>query len=197
MSKTQEVFGPLLNFVFSLHTTFITRKFKHVGKDCSIRPVLNMTNPQNISFGNDVSVGIFCWIATNISLKKDPALTFGNRVHVGAYAMIIAADSIKIGNNVLMSERVIILDHTHDYTDVNKAVIDQPIIARGKVIIEDECFIGANAVILGGVHIGKHAVVGANAVVTRDVPAYSVVAGSPAKVIKQYDFKKKAWIAFK
>ena len=195
MPNAQEVFGPFLNIIFNLYTRFITRKFKSVGKGCSIRPVLNITHPQNISLGNDVSIGIFCWIDSNTSLKKSAKLNIGNRVHIGAYAMIIAADEIEIGNNVLMSERVIILDHIHDYTNVNKAVIDQPIVSKGRIVIEDDCFIGANAVIIGNIRVGKHAVIGANSVVTSDVPPFSVVVGAPAKIIKFYDFKKKKWIA--
>lgn len=195
MPKAQEVFSPSLNSVFNLYTKFVTRKCKKVGRGVSIRPILNMTNPQNISFGNDVSVGILCWIDTNISLTKTPKLTIGNRVHIGAYAMIIAAQEIEIGNNVLMSERVIILDHIHDYKNVDMAVIDHPIVSKGKIRIDDDGFIGANVVIMGNVHIGKHAVIGANSVVTRDVPAFSVVAGAPAKVIKQYDLKKKDWVS--
>lgn len=194
MSKAQDVFGPFLNSIFNAYTWFVTRKFKHVGNDCSIRPVLNTTNPQNISLGNDVSIGILCWIATNVSLHKKPKLIIGNRVHIGAYAMIIAANEIRIGNNVLLSERVSILDHVHDYTDVTKGVIDQPIVDRGKIEIGDDSFLGINSVVMGGVTIGKHAVVGANAVVTHDVPSYTVVVGSPAKAIKRYDKKRKIWI---
>ncbi|CAN5154410.1 acyltransferase [soil metagenome] len=194
MPTSQQVFGSVLNSIFNLYTVFVTRKFKKMGVGCSIRPILNTTHSENISFGNDVSVGILCWIDTNISLTPTPKLTMGNRVHIGAYSMIIAANNIEIGNNVLMSERVIILDHIHDYTDVKKAVIDQPIVSKGKIVLEDDCFIGANAVIMENIRIGKHAVVGANSVVTKDVPPFSVVAGIPAKVIKKYDSKKKQWL---
>lgn len=194
MPKAQEVFGPFLNSIFNIYTWFITRKFKHVGNDCSIRPVLNTTHPENISLGDDVSIGILSWVATNTILHKEPKLIIGNRVHIGAYAMIIAANEIHIGNNVLLSERVSILDHAHDYTDNAKAVINQQIVDTGKIEIGDDSFIGINSVILGGVTIGEHAVIGANSVVTRDIPAYSVVAGSPAKVIKQYNFKQKKWV---
>jgi len=194
MSNAKEVFGPFLNGIFYLYTWFVTRKFKHVGNDCSIRPVLNTTHPENISLGNDVSIGILSWIATNTTLHKEPKLIIGNRVHIGAYAVITAANEIRIGNNVLMSERVTILDHIHDYTDNTKAVIDQPIVSKGKIIIEDDCFIGINSAIIGGVKIGKHVVIGANSVVTHDIPEYSVVAGSPAKIIKRYDKKRKIWI---
>lgn len=194
MPKAQKVFGPFFNFIFNLYTILVTRKFGKVGRGVSIRPVLNTHGQKNIFLGDDVSLGLFCWIGTNDSLKKNPKLTIGNRVHIGAYAMIIAADSITIGDNVLMSERVIIVDHLHDYHDPQKAVIDQPLISEGQIIIEDDCFIGAGTVIMGGVTLGKHVVIGANSVVTGNLPPYSVAVGSPAKVIKKYDFGLGKWI---
>lgn len=194
MIKAQKTFGRSFGFVFNFYTRWVTRKFKKVGKDCGIRPVLNLNHPENISLGNDVSLGIFCWIGTNNTLKAKPQLVIGNRVHIGAYSMIIAANKIKIGNNVLFSERVTVLDHYHKYEDVDLPVIDQPIAIKGEVIIEDECFIGINSVIIGNIRIGKHAVIGANSVVTHDVPPFSVVAGVPAKVLKRYDFEKKQWL---
>ena len=194
MPKAQEVFGPFLNILINLYTWFVTRRFKSIGSGVSIRPILNTTHPENISLGDDVSLGLFCWVGTNTDLKEKPKLTIGNLVHIGAYSMIIAANKISIGNNVLMSERVTILDHSHEYEDIKKPVIDQPIVYKGEIIIEDDCFIGVNSVILGNVRIGRHAIIGANAVVTHDVPAFCVVAGQPAKIIKHYDFTKKKWL---
>lgn len=197
MPKAQEVFGPFLNFIFNLYTWFIGRKFGKIGKGCSIRPFINTTHPEYIFLGDDVSIGLLCWIATNTSLskRKPPRLTIGGRVHIGAYSMIIAANKIDIGNNIIISERVTILDHMHSYEEVKVPIIDQPIYSKGPVVIEDDCFIGANSVILGNVKVGKHSVIGANAVVTKDIPPFSVVAGVPAKVIKRYDFKKKRWVS--
>lgn len=197
MPKAQAVFGPFLNFIFNLYTGFVTGKFKNVGKGCSIRPILNVTHPEKINLGDDVSLGIFCWIGVNTSIKKSAKLSIGNRVHIGAGSMIIAADKIEIGNNIVMSERVTILDHYHDYQNADLPIIDQPIVSKGEIAIEDDCFFGINSVIMGQVRIGKHSVIGANSVVTRDVPAYSVVAGTPAKVIKKYDSRKKQWIKVK
>lgn len=193
----KKIFSPFLSFLFSLYTKWVTRKFKKIGKDCNIRPILNLNNAENIEFGDDVSLGIFCWVGTNNSLKSQPKLKIRSHVHIGAYSMIIAANKIIVGNNVVMSERVTVLDHFHGYEDINKPVIDQPIVSKGQIEIEDDCFIGINSVILGNIKIGKHVVVGANSVITHDVPPYSVVAGSPAKIIKRYDFKKKAWIMTK
>lgn len=194
MPKAQKVFGSFFNFICNIYTMIVTRKFKKVGNGVSIRPILNSSGKENISLGNDVSLGIFCWIGTNNSVKKNPALTLGNRVHIGAYSMIIAGEGITIGNNVLMSERIVIVDHLHDYMDIHKAVIDQPIKLEGEIHIEDDSFIGAGAVILGGVTIGKHVVIGANSVVTKNIPPFSVAAGVPAKVIKKYDFRLKTWV---
>jgi acetyltransferase-like isoleucine patch superfamily enzyme len=61
-------------------------------------------------------------------------------------------------------------------------------------VIEDECWIAANTVITAGVTIGKHSVIAAGAVVTKNIPPYSIAVGNPAKVIKKYDFDKKEWI---
>ena len=68
----------------------------------------------------------------------------------------------------------------------------QQIITKS-IVIEDDCWIAANAVITAGVTIGKHSVVAAGAVVTKNVLPYSVVVGNPAKMIKQYDFDEKIW----
>ena len=93
-----------------------------------------------------------------------------------------------------MSDRVFIGDSYHAYSDVTRSIIDQPMENAGAVTIGDGAFIGINAVILPGVSIGDHAVVGASSVVTRDVPAYSVAVGNPARVIRRYDFAMQQWI---
>ena len=81
-----------------------------------------------------------------------------------------------------------ITDCDHEYRDVNIPVIDQGIVQRGqRVSIGDGSYIGINAVIVGNVKIGKHCVIGANSVVTKDVPDYCVAVGSPAKVIKRIE----------
>jgi len=100
---------------------------------------------------------------------------------------------VKIGNNVLFAGYVHITDHSHGYEDIEKPISKQHLISKGPVIIEDDCWLGFNCEVLSGVHIGKHSIVAARAVVTKDVPPYSIVAGNPAKVDKQYNFESKKW----
>ena len=99
---------------------------------------------------------------------------------------------IRVGNNVIFAQNIVASALNHEYTDVNVPIVDQKILTK-EIIIEDDCWIAANAVITAGTTIGKHSVVAGGAVVTKSVAPYSVVAGNPAKVIKQYDFEKGSW----
>ena len=103
----------------------------------------------------------------------------GKGSEIGERCRISIANSLEIGEKVLLSPNVYITDCDH------VPVIDQGIVQRGqKVSIGEGSYIGINAVIVGNVRIGRHCVVGANSVVTKDVPDYCVAVGSPAKVIK-------------
>jgi acetyltransferase-like isoleucine patch superfamily enzyme len=80
----------------------------------------------------------------------------------------------------------------HVYADVETPIYLQPV-TTSTITIEDDCWIGANAVITAGVTIGKHSVIAGGAVVTKNIPPFSVAVGNPAKVIKQYNFETKTW----
>lgn len=97
---------------------------------------------------------------------------------------------IIIGNNVSITKGVKILSHDATVGFLLKKTPKNGYLTQ----IDDRCFIGMNAVILAGVHIGECSVVGAGCVVSKDVPEYSVVAGNPMRIIKQYCDKSKKWI---
>lgn len=109
----------------------------------------------------------------------------GRGSEIGERCRISIANSLEIGEKVLLSPNVYITDCDHEYRNIDVPVIDQGIVQKGqKVSIGEGSYIGINAVIVGDVRIGKHCVIGANSVVTKDVPDYCVAVGSPAKVIK-------------
>ncbi|MFD2933741.1 acyltransferase [Spirosoma flavum] len=118
-------------------------------------------------------------------------------VIIGEYSRIgigsVIIGPVTIGNQVLIAQHVVISGLNHGYQAIDLPIGLQPVTAL-PILIDDECWIGANAVITAGVQIGKHAVVAAGSIVTKDVPAYSVVAGNPAKVIKYYDQACQSWI---
>jgi acetyltransferase-like isoleucine patch superfamily enzyme len=113
-----------------------------------------------------------------------PQIIIGDNVIVNFYVHIGAINNIVIGNDVLIGSHVLITDHSHG--DLNPDVltdtfINAPLVSKGPVIIDDNVWIGEGACIMPGVHIGKNAVIGANAVVTKDVLPGQVVGGVPAK----------------
>ena len=109
-------------------------------------------------------------------------VTIGDNTRIGIHCTIIGP--VCIGNNVNLAQGITVTALNHNFADTNRR-IDEQGISTNPVVIGDDVWIGANAVILPGVTIGRHVVVAAGAVVTRDVPSYCVVAGVPAKVIKE------------
>ncbi|WP_293938608.1 acyltransferase [Sphingobacterium sp. UBA5996] len=118
-------------------------------------------------------------------------LFIGNNSRIGISNTIIGP--VTIGNKVNIGQNVLISGLNHRYEDVTKAIADQGV-STAPVTIADDVWIGGNVVILAGISIGEHAVIGAGSVVTKDVPPYSVVVGNPAKNVKNYDFNLNVWI---
>jgi acetyltransferase-like isoleucine patch superfamily enzyme len=121
-------------------------------------------------------------------------IRISNNVHIGSYNIIGARESIILEDNVLIGPHVMIGDHSHRYENIEIPIKLQESTEGGPVRIERDSWIGANVFILPNVTIGRHSVVGANSVVNRDIPPYSVAVGAPARVIKQYDFGLKQWV---
>ena len=115
----------------------------------------------------------------------------GQHSRIGLSNTIIGP--VKIGDNVNMAQNIVISGLNHGYEEISIAPRLQKC-TISQITIENDCWIGANVVITSGVTIGKHSVIAAGSIVTKDVPAYSIVAGNPAKIIKQYDFTLERWI---
>ena len=118
-------------------------------------------------------------------------ITIGNHTRIGLGNTIIGP--VMIGNNVILAQNVVISALNHNFEDV-LTTINQQGVKTDQIIIEDDVWVGANSVILSGVHIGEHVVVGAGSVVTKDIPSYSVVIGNPARIVKKFDFNDNKWI---
>lgn len=117
-------------------------------------------------------------------------LIIGDYTRIGLGNTIIGPATI--GHHVNLAQNVTVTGLNHNYQDADKRIDEQGVSTR-PVTIEDDVWVGANAVILPGVTLGKHSVVAAGSVVSRSVPPYSVCAGSPAKVIKQFNPQSKIW----
>ncbi len=145
-----------------------------------------LTNPKNISIGQRVQIRKGARLESVGEPSNSPKLVIGDDTAIQFYFHCGAAESIIIGKKVLIAGRVYITDHDHCFDDPDCSPMDNKKLISKSVVIEDECWLGEGCVILKGVTVGRRAVVAANAVVTKDVPPFSVVAGIPAKVIKQF-----------
>lgn len=115
----------------------------------------------------------------------------GDRTRIGLGCVLIGP--VKIGNDIMFAQNIVASGLNHGYQDINLSPSMQPIETK-EIVIDDDVWIGANAVITAGVHIGKHSVVAAGSIVTKSIPAYSVVGGNPAKILKIYSSEMNSWI---
>ncbi len=157
----------------------------HFGWDCKIVGACNISIGDNFIAHDRNRIEA---ISKNGSAIFNPKIHIGNNVIMNYGCHIGAVDFIKIGNNVLLASNIYISDHDHghtNYEDMSLTPVSRNIISKGPVIIEDNVWVGEGAAILANVTIGKNSIIAAHAVVTKDVPPFSVVAGVPAKVIKK------------
>ena len=146
---------------------------------------INCLASNGMHLGDRVSVGKYAIIRPS-NIYGGPigeGLVMGNNSNIGPYNYIGCSGKITIGDNVMLAPRVSIYAENHVFDNPNITIKAQGV-SKMDVVIEDDCWIAANAVILAGVTIGKGSVVAAGSVVNEDVPAFSVVAGVPARVIK-------------
>jgi Acetyltransferase (isoleucine patch superfamily) len=173
-----------------MYTLWISRFFKDVGENTHFKPGLNLLG------GKYISIGSKCSIGKNVTLNAwdkymndsfNPIITIGDNSSIGNYSHVTAINKVIIGNNVRMGKNILISDNVHGISEtalLNTPPNYRPLFSKGPVIIKDGVLIGEKVSVLSGVTIGENSIIGANAVVTKDIPANCVVGGIPAKVIK-------------
>lgn len=170
------------------------RKYiSNIGIGSIIISPLHINGKQNIAIGNNTIIQYKTWLAA-LPLTGAPQaeLIIGNGCAIGHFNEIYATKSIIIEDNVLTADRVYISDNLHGYENPEIPIIKQPIKQIGTVRIGAESWLGVGVCVLGA-NIGKHCVIGANAVVTHDIPDYCVAVGAPAKIVKRYNKESGNW----
>jgi acetyltransferase-like isoleucine patch superfamily enzyme len=140
---------------------------------------------KNFTIGSNSIIEDFATINNGVG-----DVSIGNNCGIGLSNVIIGP--VKLGDYVMLAQNIVISGLNHGYEDVTTPPRTQKVITR-QITINDNVWIGANAVVTAGVTIGKHAIIGAGSVVTKDVPAFSVAAGNPARIIKKYNFETNSW----
>lgn len=162
--------------------------FKSMGRKSVVYSPMMICNADCIEIGENVSI----WDGARLEAVRDPYgrtpfLSIGSNTNIEQDVHIVCHNRVKIGKDVSITGRCAIVDVNHPYDNVSGGKIGTQIEDVDSFVeIGDGAFLGYGCVILPNVRVGKRAVVGANSVVTRDVPDFAVVAGAPARLIKIY-----------
>ena len=178
----------LINKMCRFRSRCIHHFFAECDKSVSFGIIGRIHGGKCICISKNTVFDDYFWLTTWPEfVKEKPILKIGTKCNFGAFNHITCTNRMIVGDNVVTGKWVTISDNNHGNTDFGSLQLHplkRPIVSKGPVIIEDNVWIGDKATILSGVHIGKGAVIAANAVVTKDVPAYSVAAGNPARIVK-------------
>jgi acetyltransferase-like isoleucine patch superfamily enzyme len=168
-----------------------------IGAGTVIWAPIMLRNTHLVQLGRHVSIrhgARFDIITERYGHTFQPRVIIGDGSSFEQNFHLACAQEIVIGQKVAVTENVGIFDIWHPYQDVTRPIVDQPL-QTAPVRIGDGCLIGMGAVIQPGVTIGCHCVIGANSVVTKDIPDFCVALGAPARVIKKYDAATGKWIS--
>lgn len=176
-----------------IYTIYYKQIFKHFEYKSFIDNPLSINGAKNISIGKNVCIAYKTWLAAlPLTGENDCQLIIEDNCNIGHFNHIYCTKRIILKRGVLTADKVYISDNLHSYENINIIIKDQPIKQNGEVVIGEGSWLGENVCILG-VKIGKQCVIGANSVVTHDIPDYCVAVGSPAHIIKRYDFITNTW----
>ena len=174
-----------------LYTAWIKNEFKDAS-GIAIGKELNLIGGKYISIGSGTGLGahgtLQAWDRHNGNTYT-PEISIGANCWIGDYFNISSINRITIGNNVLMGRWVTILDNDHGKSSQEEMCVSplkRCLYSKNPITIGDRVWIGDKVTILAGINIGEGAIIGSNAVVTKDVPPYSIAVGVPAKIIKDY-----------
>lgn len=192
--KTYGFWGLIELIVFKIKTFVFYRNSR------LIRFPIVVRGKRNIDFGKGLTTGVGCRIeAYQKENSNEKVIHIGKNVQINDYVHITAMNKVVIGDNVLMASKIYISDCSHGFyeggdndSNPDKIPMDRKY-KVGEVIIGDNVWLGEFVLVLPDVIIGKGSIIGANSVVTKNIPAYSIAVGSPARVIKKYNFSTQRW----
>lgn len=174
------------------------RRFGAMGEGSSIAfPPGDVIGPQAVRIGRRCAIGAEVSLAAGFPLQDfpavcDPVITIGDRCSIGRGGYLVGLASIVLEDDVTIAPNVYITDHNHTYADL-WLPIGQQWPEQADVRIGEGCWLGTGVIVLPGANIGRHVTVAGGAVVRGDIPPYSVIAGTPAKVVRQWT-EAEGWV---
>ena len=185
----------------ALHTRWLrkTYPFYSFGTGNSVHYTCQIERriAKGLSLGSGIYVGKDCWLnVVADGTNPPPSIIVGNGCRIGRRNVISARNLIRLEDNVLFAPGVLLMDHGHQYSDIDLPIHAQGLTGSGTIVVERNCWIGHGAAIVsthGELRIGRNSVIGANAVVCRSIPPFSVAVGNPARVVKRFKPESGEW----
>jgi acetyltransferase-like isoleucine patch superfamily enzyme len=172
-------------------------RFGRLGAGSGFQPPVTLIGRERIFIGDGTFFHSGAWLSVvteHNGRRYDPRLTIGDRCLFARDVWISCVGEITIGDEVLVGDRVLITDTYHEYEDPRTSIVRQPMAPPRPVHVGDGALLNTGCVITAGTTIGARSFVAANAVVTKDVPPNTVVAGNPARAIRTYDHERGEWV---
>ena len=166
------------------YTILLKNGFGSFGESSIVEPNLRFNRLKSIKVGSNVFIGSNCWLNVEKRNELFGAILVGDNVSISGYTTISAVRSVIINPDVLIARYCYIADHAHRFLNKSTAIKNQGLNKIDKVQIKEGAWLGQSVVVCPGVTIGKNSVIGANSVVTKNIPDYSVAAGAPARVLR-------------
>lgn len=177
----------------SFKSLWLSLQFKECGVGLIAKPGVRVNKPKQVSLGKRVCLDRQSSIFLNQISGKRPIVRIGNNVLIGAYSSIGCSNEVVIEDDVMFAPHVHVTDRNHTYEDISIPISRQPAVSDGPVLIGRETWLGYGVQVMPNVRIGRHCVIAAGSIVTKNIPDYSVAVGIPAKVIKKYNFETSRW----
>jgi acetyltransferase-like isoleucine patch superfamily enzyme len=174
-------------------------EFASKSKNVRIESPHRIANPEQVFIGNNVFIGANSTISVinkNSESSGNTKINIGNNVEATFNLQIYAIERVIIEDDVLFAANVFIVDCSHGYENTNISYKNQNLSKIAPVLIKKGSWIGQNVVILQGVVIGEYSIIGANSVVTTNIPDKCIAVGSPAKPVKKWDDQNQVWVKY-
>lgn len=178
----------------------VTYPFAALGRGASIHHSCDIRRSvsSRIRIGESVYIAPHVWLNVPPYGGGDCAIIIDAGCKIGRRCLISAINRVHLENDVLLGPSVLITDHSHEFFDVDKPIHAQGLRTKGTIRVERNCWLAQGAAIIcssGDIVLGRNSVVGANCVVTRSIPPFSVVVGNPARIVKRYDPAMRKWVS--
>ncbi|QUL37329.1 DapH/DapD/GlmU-related protein [Erythrobacter sp. JK5] len=180
------------DFLSILFYRLIGGFFASMGRGVRIVRPLRIFGARYCHFGDEAVLQFGAYIAALNEHDEPPVFKVGARTMIGNHAHIVVTRKVEFGESVLTADRLFVADNRHTFEDPAIPIRDQGLTQLAEVRIGDGSWIGEN-VCISGASIGRHCVIAANSVVTRDIPDLCVAAGAPARIVKRYCESRKGW----